>query len=244
MLSNDIDFDPYRRQLALRTRVQIPGFLQVPAAERLRDCLQHEVPWSLAERSSGTSRTIPPDEYAAMPPEQLQPLLAAGYARAVNEFQFAYDSYMLLAAAREGRDRGLLLHAVFEFLNSPDFLGFARWLTGVPDIVAANAQATRYRRGHYLTRHEDEHAKENRAYAYVINLTPRWDADWGGLLQFHDANGAVEETFLPRWNALSIFRVPQAHSVSFVTPFAGEDRIAITGWFMRRPPDAAGGDAY
>jgi Rps23 Pro-64 3,4-dihydroxylase Tpa1-like proline 4-hydroxylase len=37
-----------------------------------------------------------------------------------------------------------------------------------------------------------------------------------------------------RWNALSIFRVPQPHLVSLVSPWAGENRIAITGWFLAR----------
>ncbi len=40
---------------------------------------------------------------------------------------------------------------------------------------------------------------------------------------------------MPHWNALSLFKVPQAHSVSLVSPWAGEPRYAITGWFLRAP---------
>ena len=234
MISNDIDFDPPRRQLAARTRTQIAGFLQASAAESLRDCLQREVPWTLAERSQGHSTTHTATDYAAMSQAQRQALHDAAYRQARDGFQFVYDSYMMVKAAREGRDPRLPLHAVLEFLNGGEFLDFARWLTGVPGINAVNAQATRYRPGHFLTRHQDEEKNEGRVFAYVINLTPRWDTDWGGLLQFQDDAGDVLDTFAPRWNSLSIFRVPQSHSVSLVTPWAGEDRLAITGWFLKR----------
>ena len=234
MINNDLDFGFYRQQLAQRSRVQIPAFLQEAAALRLRDCLQREVPWTLAERSAGQARTIAAADYAAMPEAERQALLHAAYAAARSQFQFVYDSYMMVRAAKEGRDPGLILHVILEFLNSEDFLPFARWISGEPGINAVNAQATRYRPGHFLTRHVDEEKSEGRVCAYVINLTPRWDSDWGGLLQFQSNEGQVIETFVPRWNSLSLFRVPQPHSVSLVAPWAGEERLAITGWFLKR----------
>lgn len=234
MISNDTDFEAARRELAARSRTQIAAFLQPSAAERLRDCLQREVPWALAERSGGISRTHSAAELAAMAEGDYRALLETAWHEARGGFQFVYDSYMMVRAAREGCDPGLVLHAVLDFLNSTDFLDFARWLTAEASIGAVSAQATRYRPGQFLTRHEDENRSEDRAYAYVINLTPRWDADWGGLLQFQDARGNITDTFLPRWNSLSIFRVPQSHSVSLVSPWAGEERLAITGWMLRQ----------
>jgi len=234
MINNDLDLDLYRRQFAQRTRVQIPNFLQVDAATRLRDCLQREVPWTLAERSAGKARTIPADQYSAMTPVERQSALEAAYAAARDGFQFAYDSYMLVQAARERRDPGLLVHVALEFFNSPEFLQFARWFSGEPRIHFVNGQCTRYRPGQFLNRHDDEDVQEGRVCAYVVNLTPRWDADWGGLLQFPGPDGGVTDSFVPRWNSLSLLRVPQPHSVSLVAPWAGEDRIAITGWWLRR----------
>jgi Rps23 Pro-64 3,4-dihydroxylase Tpa1-like proline 4-hydroxylase len=65
----------------------------------------------------------------------------------------------------------------------------------------------------------------------VLNLTRRWQADWGGLLQFVDAAGEITDTWLPRFNTMALFRVPVRHTVSYVAPFANEPRLAITGWF-------------
>lgn len=233
MISNDVNFDPYRQHLARHGRVQVPGFLQAAAAERIHQCLREEVKWTLAERIDGKAKTTAADAYASMSETQLQELYRLAYARAGNEFQFLYDSYMLVRAQKEGRDPGLMLHVVLDFLNSAEVLDFASWFLNVPGIVAANAQATRYLPGQFLTRHEDENREENRAAAFVINLSKDWNPDWGGLLQFHDEYGGISETLLPRWNSFSVFRVPQPHSVSLVAPWAGQPRLAITGWFLR-----------
>lgn len=139
---------------------------------------------------------------------------------------------MMVTAYKEGRDPGLLLHRVLELFNSPDYLGFVQALTGDARIRRVNAQATRYRPGHFLRWHTDEDHDEGRLYAYVLNLSRQWQADWGGLLQFIDADGQVMGTFLPRWNTLSLFAVPAGHAVSLVAPWAREDRLAITGWFL------------
>ena len=232
MINNTLDIDHWKQQLAARGRVQIPDFLQPDAAEVLRDCLAREVPWSLAERSEGESRTRGREN--ALDDAAYGEVLEAAYRNARESFQFVYDSYMLARARKEGWDPDLPVHVMLDFLNSPEFIEFARYLTGDDAINAVNAQATRYRPGHFLTPHEDIHSGEGRRYAYVINLTPRWQADWGGLLQFIDANGSVIDTLMPRWNALSIFKVPQMHQVSLVSPWAGEHRLAITGWLLAR----------
>jgi hypothetical protein len=106
---------------------------------------------------------------------------------------------MMVRAYNEGRDPGLLLHQVLEFLNSPEHLAFTRMLTGENRIRRVSAQATRYRAGHFLRRHNDSSESDQRLYAYVMNLSRDWQADWGGQLQFLDPEGRVLETFLPVW---------------------------------------------
>lgn len=66
----------------------------------------------------------------------------------------------------------------------------------------------------------------------MLNLSCAWNADWGGLLQFIDDDGRVLDSFLPRWNTLSLFAVPAGHAVSRVAPWAGQERLAITGWLL------------
>ncbi|HEV8693699.1 MAG TPA: 2OG-Fe(II) oxygenase family protein [Lysobacter sp.] len=239
MINNDLDLVRWRQQLRQQGRAQVENYLQPAAAERLRSCLQEEVPWTLALRDDTGSRTIDHASYAAMNASALSELIASiaasgrdGDPAAVANFRFVYDSYMMVSAYREGRDPGLLLNRVLELFNSPDYIAFVQALTGDTRIRRVNAQATRYRPGHFLRYHTDEEHSEGRLYAYVLNLSQNWRADWGGLLQFIDADGHITDTLLPRWNTLSLFAVPAGHAVSLVAPWAREDRLAITGWFL------------
>lgn len=51
MINNALDIRPYQARLARYGRAQLRDFLQLPAAERLRDCLEREVRWEPAQRS-------------------------------------------------------------------------------------------------------------------------------------------------------------------------------------------------
>ena len=233
MINETLDVTAARARLQRDGRVQVADYLQPEAAERLRHCLADEVPWTLALRDGDGARTIAHVDYAAMPADAQAGLLrrVADSARG-GEYRFAYDSYMMVSAYKEGRDPDLLLHRVLEFFNTPGYIGFVRELTGDAGIRRVNAQATRYRPGHFLRYHTDIDSSEGRRYAYVLNLTRDWQPDWGGLLQFVDDDDRIVDTFLPRWNSLSLFRVPAGHTVSLVAPWADADRLAITGWLL------------
>lgn len=228
MISNELDIRPYRKRLAEVGRVQIPGFLQADAAERLAQCLRQEVPWVTAERGQPDSPPWTPDVARQRMPE--------AYRRAAAGFHFVYDRYLVVEAMREGRDPGHLLHAVLTFFNSEPYLGFIRELTGDDSLAAVGGQATRYLPGQFLTAHDDGHQDEARRYAYVLNLSRRWEPEWGGLLHFVDADGRQLDAFQPSYNTLNLFRVPARHYVGVVAPWAQEPRLSITGWWHATPP--------
>jgi Rps23 Pro-64 3,4-dihydroxylase Tpa1-like proline 4-hydroxylase len=139
-------------------------------------------------------------------------------------FQFRYDVIRL-----NEKSAGLL--AEFrDFMSSPDVVQVMRQIVGAGDIAFADAHASRYQPGHFLTTHDDHLDTMGRRAAYVMNLTPKWRPDWGGLLQFFDRRGDVVRAFTPGYNLLNLFRVPQAHNVSWVTPLAAAPRYAVTGW--------------
>ncbi len=237
MINEALDLPAWRDALQRDRRAQVADFLQPDAARRLQSCLQHEVPWTLALRDGEGSRTIDHATYSAMDDAARAALFAATAASARGlageaGYRFAYDSYMMVSAYQQGRDPGLLLHRVLELFNTPQFIAFAQALSGDARIRRVNAQATRYRPGQFLRHHTDIDSREGRLYAYVLNLTPHWEADWGGLLQFVDGTGRVVETFMPHANSLSLFAVPTGHAVSLVAPYAGNDRLAITGWWQ------------
>lgn len=236
----DPALDPVRLSAFYRRsgRLHIPGFLLPEGAEALYRHLAQEVEWSLVLNDGEEVREAAPEIRRRYTAEQESALAEFAHAGARKGFQFLYECRRVPDEPEARLRSGTLLDRFADFLNSPRFLDFARRLTGIADISWADAQATRYRAGHFLTRHDDLSAGKQRRAAYVVNLTPQWEVDWGGQLQFIDADGHIAEAYVPRFNALNIFTVPQAHAVSYVAPFAGGARYSITGWLRAGPVKA------
>jgi len=204
--------------------MQIPNFFEPAAAEELRQCLLNEVPFEMLLRDAKGQRALPLSQAAQAHQSAL--------AHAKEHFAFCYEGYQMVPAYIEGRNPGLLLHSLLDFFNSADYLQFMRKLTGTASLRRIDAQATRYSPGHFLKRHNDLSDQEQRRYAYVLNLSQHWSADFGGLLQLMDSADNVTHTYMPHFNSLTIFRVPMWHCVSTVAPFAIGARLAITGWLQ------------
>ncbi len=234
MLNPELDIDKIASGFAVNRRLQIPGILAPDTATKLEQCLRNEVPWELAYMKNDTGHTLKAEELRNMTPESWRTFMMEVQNTAQEGYQFLFNTYQVVTAWKEGRDPHLFLHRFFELLNSPPVIEFARRVTGHNDIMKADAQATRFLPGHYLRRHNDFEQKtptDIRRAAYVFNLSRDWQADWGGQLQFMDEDDNVMESWLPRYNHLSLFEVPIFHSVSCVAPYATSPRLSITGWF-------------
>lgn len=211
-------------------RIHISGFLTRESATAAYQSLHEQVPWQLHFNDAGRVYDLAQAQVQSLPQATQVLLHERITANAAASFQFLFDNFPLSDAHAQGQRRELYAMRVFEFLNSPRFLDFARRLTGEPRIQLADAQATLYRPGHFLTTHDDAIQGPRRLAAYVLNLTPRWCADWGGVLNFLDRDGHVAEGYTPVFNALNVFKVPQPHAVSYVAPSAIGGRYSISGW--------------
>jgi SM-20-related protein len=211
-------------------RVHIAPILSRECAEHVLHELTQNIPWQLHLNHGDRPVNLQGASFDALPPAQRDRFLSAIHANAAHRFQYLYNSFPISDIYERGEQRLLYVMRVYEFLNSEEFLDFVREVTGARDVTFADAQATLYGPGHFLTRHDDAVAGKNRRVAYVLNFTPQWKTDWGGVLQFIDGDGHIAEGYTPVFNALNLFAVPQAHAVSYVTPFAAGGRYSITGW--------------
>jgi len=144
---------------------------------------------------------------------------------------FAYLGHRLDAAWR-ARTAPSALSMFHDALNGPQIGDLIAEITGRRDFNGSSIQATRFGPNHYLTRHRDNPESERRRLAVVWGFTPEWHPDWGGLLQFFTDGGTPTLSFAPGFNTLDIFDVQMVHSVTYVTPFAGAVRQAISGWMV------------
>lgn len=220
------------REFRDRGRVRIADVLDAASAARLRACLVHDVPWRLVYNEGMKQVVVDEHELEQRDVVFQREILQRVLLRAQDEFQYLYRSFPMVTAYLQGEYPELFLHRVFEWLNEPATLEVLRRITGIDTLRKANAQATLYNPGHFLTVHDDSGLdKEKRRVAYVLSMTKNWRTEWGGQLQFLTAkDGTAEEAWTPTFNTLALFRVPTWHIVTYVAPFAKEQRFAITGW--------------
>lgn len=221
-------------------RAHLPGVLPEATARALHAGLLSGTPYRRHLAAGERHITMAMDAFEAQGEAWKAEVYAAVRSTAAAGFSYLFDTYPVAEEVEAGARLGLAAEQVYDALNAPAGLRWLRAVTGEPRCAYVDAQATRFLPGHFLTGHDDGVAGKDRLFAYVLNLTPGWRAEWGGLLLFTDGDGHVAEGYTPAFNALNLLRVPQAHLVSEVASYAPAPRLSVTGWIRaRRPPPGA-----
>ena len=234
-INPDLDVAGLAAEFAARGRLQVRDVLTEGSARTLQRLLVEGTPWGLAWQAGATAapQLIRADRLNAMPGSER--MVIGRRAAADPDYGFVYQSYPLVAAYLEQWDPGSPQDRLLEELNGEDMLRFMRAVTGVAEIVKMDGQATLYGPGHFLRPHNDAQSERGRRVAYVLNLTlGQWQPQWGGYLNFFTDDWDVEQAFMPRFNSLNLFGVPQWHSVEEVSAVAPPARYAVTGWARDR----------
>jgi hypothetical protein len=237
MLNPKLNVKKLKRAYASGKRVRVDDFLEAEAANQIRELLAKDnVPMHVAFYVGGQSQTMTLNDFEMRDADQTAPLKTELIELASQGIGYCYESVMPTKIKNRevtlmgyGHD---IVKQLAECFNSPQMLKLVKQVTSNNSIIKADAQLTRFRAGHYITRHRDQIPSKRREIAYVLSLTDGWHPDWGGLLQFYDKSGAPKDAWSPRFNSLSLFDIGHIHSVTYVTPFAKVPRYSMTGWFM------------
>lgn len=236
MINPDLDIDSLANAYKLDKRLVIKNFLKPEVAERVRAACQSSVPFSVHYVIDDKYQSKSPAEVNKMSAREKQTTHDRVSASASQGVGFLYDGYLKSRAEKSNyntNDKELMfLHTVFDYIGSEEVINNIKSITGKQDINAAEPQFTRFTSGHFLTRHLDVVPGRGRRIAFVLGLTKNWHPDWGGLLQFYEKNGTPRDAWMPQFNVLSIFEVSHVHAVTYVTPYAKEPRLSLTGWFV------------
>lgn len=228
------DIADLQRRFAETGRVQINTVLDEQVAYRAESHLANAVQWSVSMHHKDRQYDLTATTANAIDPAHRPALMADFYKEGAERFHFMFDNYRLSDVVEQNQAPSAFDQGLYAFLNGGELRALVAEITGETRVAYVDAQATRYRPGHLLTTHDDDIQGKDRLLAYVLNLTPVWNVDWGGLLLFLNERGDIAEGFTPTFNALNLFRVPQPHCVTMVTPAATAPRHAITGWMRAR----------
>jgi Rps23 Pro-64 3,4-dihydroxylase Tpa1-like proline 4-hydroxylase len=223
--------DAYGGVFRAHRRLHIPDILDAASAGEVLFSVEAARNWVRAiHLADGQDVDITMAELEAMTEKERAELERSLIDRSTDSVKYMFDAVRITPDLNAGKPVEPSMRALHEFVNGRAFLDFMTSLTGDKSIASADVMATRYLEGHFATAHADALTGAKRLYAYVLNLTPIWRADWGGVLMFIDEDGHVAEGYTPRFNALNVFAVPQTHAVSVVTRLAPAPRYSITGW--------------
>jgi hypothetical protein len=222
-----LDAHRLAQEFAGAQRIRIADFLAGAAADALLSHLTASSEWQHVIRGEERVFETPSERMDAMPEAERRALDVAIFREAAHGFRFRYDTIRVPDGAEERRRAATPLAGFAQFMASPQMLDFFREVTGRPEIRFVDAQATRYRAGDFLTRHDDRVGGKHRSHAFVLGLTRGWPPEWGGLLLFNEASGGVAEAMAPAFNTMDLFAIGQPHSVSYVAPYAQGSRISI-----------------
>ena len=232
-LNPDLDSILYRDVFRRHARVHIPEILTFDSANRILELLRNEVPWQAHFNDRDKTYDLHRDQIAVLPDNKKALVVEQLQRNAQTRFQYIFLNYSISDAVEQQSNPGVELNAFHDFINSYEVLDLIRTITRIKEIRFADCQATLYRPGHFLTVHNDDVEGTGRLVAYTLNFTPNWRADYGGILQFLDEQEHIDEGYLPKFNALNLFKIPARHAVSYVTPFAASGRYSIIGWFRK-----------
>ena len=230
LLGHRQDMDSLCGTFAREGRVVVADALDGDFARALRASIDAWPRWALVTRINGAHRNFDAAAISAMTQERIQPLQALIAEETRHGMQYLYERFPVHDIDYEPERLPSALDRFRELLREGPLIDLVRTITGFEDIVFGDGQATRYRAGHFLTRHDDAQPGKQRRAAYVLGLSEDWRPDDGGQLQFLDARDRVEHVVVPAFNTLTLFRVPRPHLVTAVSPFTDNARLSITGW--------------
>lgn len=225
-----LDINALAASYARDRRVQINEFLEPEFAAHLHRHLQERDDWLQLINYGDKIFELSRAARAAFDADRQARLDDAVDKAARFGFQFRYEALRVDDDINLRSVQSDPLHMFARFLCSDPVLDLLRHIIGTETLNFADAQATAYSAGDFLSAHDDAVTGKNRIAAYVYGLTPAWRTEWGGLLMFHSDDGDISSALTPRFNTLNLFAVPQIHSVSQVTSFADGQRISVTGW--------------
>lgn len=149
--------------------------------------------------------------------------------KAYNRDNFSYNFHRNMGFRK---NETTMVERVFRgIFSSSYFFNLINRITGLGITNNNQLFLSKYRIGHYLAPHSDIN---NGKIAYVLGMTKNWKPQYGGILHFLDEKREnILESFVPKFNTLVMFEIPQngiPHFVSHVN-ISGKNRYTVTGWF-------------
>ncbi len=226
-MKSDEEVERYEKLFEKDRKVQISNLLQSEEAEKIHRFLTRLLPqfWVCATCVLKDRLELP-----MLDKRNLKRIQMAN--DAFGRGEFAYHFYRTFNS--NPLQYSPIEHQVRTFFSSQPFIDFLNRITHLELTQLNTLFVSKYVSNSFLSTHSDA---GNGRVAFVLHLTKEWKPQYGGHLHFlNPERSEIVETYVPQFNHLMIFEVPEGsgvpHFVGHVAPHVPIPRISITGWFQ------------
>lgn len=229
-LNDALDAKALKKAFKNNERILIQNIMDEKAAEATHTSLRTDIKWDLFFLNGGQATVITDHELNTMTNRRIKEMYSSIYTYAREHYQTMSYTFGLEVAHENNILPDLYLHKVHDFLNSEDVLKMVGDITG-EKLVKTDMVAHWHKHDHFRTSFSNFDGMGKRKIAFSLDLSKNWSPDWGGFLQYYDEEENIVEGYKPTFNSLTLHKDPQKTSISYVTAFALQPRLTISGWF-------------
>jgi len=234
IINTNLDIPALHQEYKETGAVAVKDLLSADVAEAVYEAMKHNVPWELhvkRPKSSGKVEIISHENALKLTEKEKLKLVPKILTLKDNDLSFIYYRHTIPTTEDAASENLLILTQVTRYFNSKNYLKLMGEITGDYSGQEVSTWASRYDSNHHLSIHMDENPTQHRIAAHVLGLTKNWKREWGGQFAFCDARGKPVSYHPPKFNQLTLFKVPRLHLVNKIKPYAKESRFSLFGWY-------------
>lgn len=226
-LNKKLDAKAAAKEYKKAGRVRLTDVLDKASAETMFGLLRDHCIWDWTYRDGTKLKKISGRELNDKIQRRQREFYDKVYSQARNNSQHLFFTCPL-TFNRDGVEPPPLTE-VETFFKSDEFRDLIRQIAGRKDGDLIDTQARWFNRDQFQTDNFDWIDESDNALMFDLSLAAGWRTDWGGLLQFLDGDGNIEEVWQAGFNSLDVIALPCRRAVSYVPPYMGSFHLGVTG---------------
>jgi hypothetical protein len=224
-----IDVEGLRSEFLSKNRgyCRLVGLIGTTLANSLRAELTKSDMWGLTFCSADRLLGIAPKEYRNLATQDRRFLAEGCYRAATTGFAFLREELWRQTTTAAVHETSGPIDKVTKYFEGEGFLNLCAAAIGAEALQLVELSFVRYGVGDFYAFTVGAPVRAEVGFAY--DLTPAWELEWGGLLEFMNFTGGIEKAYAPKADSLCIYSMHKHHGISCVAPFARHQRYTIVG---------------
>lgn len=229
ILNNFVDIVKARRDFRDFGHAVVEDIWKAAFAEQVIQNIVRNVSFLQCFYAGNEQKELSEKQLSELPQEERQSLFQQIHAEAGKGLGHYYARWQCDSQGQQSASGAL--HSALTWLTNEDNLDLVRDISGIKNLNSVGCMVCRFSQGQYISQRVSGEEDQQRKLAFIIDLTPEWKPEWGGLLHLHATDEQPATFFTPSFNQLTLFDAQKPWSLSYVAPYIKYYRYSLVGWF-------------